>query len=201
MVNAPVALVGDSLTDGWRTVGRTVRRAYLPHAAVFGYPGQRPEGIAAVLHLGDLHRVSGTVVVMAGINSFLLTNTPPAIAASVRRLVDVLRPQASRLVLCSILPAFIWGRNEWPRIRETNALLSDTPGVHWLDCAPLFLDGEAINPALTTDGVHLSPRGYFMWANALLPQIATAPELDDLARIVMVEALWRAKRYARSLSR
>src|SRR5688572_6833924 len=117
---ARVTLIGDSLIEDWLGTGRAVRAAYLPGCTVLGYNGFRPEQIADRLRRGDLAQVGGTVVVMAGINSFTAEKTPETIAADVRELVEVVRPPARRVVLCSILPAFLWGKKQWPRIQQTN---------------------------------------------------------------------------------
>lgn len=181
-----ITLIGDSLMDGWRGPGRALRAAYLPNSEVLAYPGRRPGDILAALR-NTLTRID-TAIVMAGVNSFTLDAAPEGVARDVQALVQLVHSHASRVILCSILPAILWGRNEWPRIRETNRLLAHTEGVEWLDFAQAFLDGPRIAPRFTTDGVHLTTRGYEQWMQALGPSLNLAPRQS--ARVAL--ALWRS---------
>ena len=171
-----LTLVGDSITDGWRTRGRAVLDAWLPGARVLGYPGKRPEQITERLVAGDLEQVRGVALVMAGVNSFTLDRTVPEIAANVLELAETCARRADSVFLLSILPAIMWGRNETPRIMEVNERLAGAGGrIRYLNMVPPFLRDGGPHPRMTTDGVHLTPRGYLQLAQMLNPTLGLPP--------------------------
>ena len=59
------------------------------------------------------------------------------------------------------------------KIRELNSLiakLDDRKTVQFVDLTPRFLDADGLlSPEISPDGVHLSPAGYGIWAEALRP--------------------------------
>ena len=66
------------------------------------------------------------------------------------------------------------------KIQEVNqrlAKLDNGRQVHYLDIGPKFLDQEGnIKPAIRYDYLHLTPRGYAIWADAI------QPALDELLK-------------------
>jgi lysophospholipase L1-like esterase len=71
------------------------------------------------------------------------------------------------------------------RIRKINEQLkaiAEDEGVTYLDLYPLFADSDGnLNTELSTDGLHLSPKGYLIWRNALLVlnQLILEPQASD----------------------
>jgi lysophospholipase L1-like esterase len=130
---------------------------------------------------GGLGVVEGAVaVVMAGVNSMTREARPADIAHEVGRLAARIGSRAGRVILLSILPATVWGRNEWPRIRATNGLLASVPGVRWVDVAAAFLDGERVAGRMVTDGVHLTMRGYVTLARQIAPVLVEEGALEPV---------------------
>jgi len=93
-------------------------------------------------------------------------------AAGVEAVVDALRP--SRILLLALFP-----RGEKPddplraKIRDVNERLAKIRDVRYLDLGPLFLrtDGT-ISAELMPDFLHLSDKGYRVWADAVREPLA-----------------------------
>lgn len=157
------------------------------------------QGISGETTVGLLRRISlldqvepDVIFVMIGINDLIHGVGDETILANQRLIVRSLRRAHPDIpiVLQSILPhqgaeARWEGRDrlrELPneRIRTLNQRLqhlADREGVTYLDLYPLFADAQgAMHPALTTDGLHLSERGYLVWRSAL--QLYAQLQLD-----------------------
>lgn len=169
---ADVVLVGDSLTDHgeWRELLAAI------DVANRGIAGDTIAGVTARIDtVLALH--PKTVAVMIGIND-LLAGTPPATCA--RRHAALLAAltrsnPAPRVIVQSILPVGKGVGVSNDVIRSLNdqlRTLCSANGCEFVDLVPAFLVDGALNPALTTDGVHLNGRGYTLWAESLRPALA-----------------------------
>jgi lysophospholipase L1-like esterase len=157
------------------------------------------QGISGETTVGLLRRISlldqvepEVVFVMIGINDLIHGVGDETILANQRLIVRSLRRAHPNtpIVLQSILPhqgteARWEGREhllELPneRIRALNQRLkrlAEREGATYLDLYPLFADARGtMHPALTTDGLHLSERGYLVWRSAL--QLYAQLQLD-----------------------
>ena len=113
-----------------------------------------------------------TIYVLAGINDLRQGATDRAILDNLRQIVRRLRlnhPQA-QVIVESILPTRLSAiPNE--RIRKLNqqiAVIAQQEGTGYLNLHNLFADGQGqLRPDLTTDGLHLTRRGYEVWQEAL----------------------------------
>jgi lysophospholipase L1-like esterase len=124
-----------------------------------------------------------TIFMMIGINDLIAQVPEKSIAQNLEQSVQYLQQQHpdARIIVQSILPhgaeRATWeGRDRLlqlpnDRIQAVNtaiANMADVEGVEYLDLYPLFADGEgALRPDLTTDGLHLSDRGYLVWRTAI----------------------------------
>ncbi len=157
------------------------------------------QGISGETTVGLLRRISlldqvepEVVFVMIGINDLIHGVGDETILANQRLIVRSLRRAHpdTPIVLQSILPhqgaESRWeGREhllELPneRIRALNQRLkrlAEREGATYLDLYPLFADAQGtMHPALTSDGLHLSERGYLVWRSAL--QLYAQLQLD-----------------------
>ncbi|WP_239113085.1 GDSL-type esterase/lipase family protein [Halomicronema sp. CCY15110] len=124
-----------------------------------------------------------TIFVMVGINDLIAQVPEKSVAQNLEQSVQYLKQQhpEARIIVQSILPhgaeRATWeGRDQLlqlpnDRIQAVNtaiANMADAEGVEYLNLYPLFADGEgALRPDLTTDGLHLSDRGYLVWRTAI----------------------------------
>lgn len=188
---APVGLLflGDSITEAWWNVPEFWRQRYGAHQpANFGISGDRTQNVIWRLEHGELDRITPRVVVlMIGTNN-TADNSAPEIVAGIDRILGLIRaklPQTKVLVL-AIFPR---GPEKNPDgtpgaaaprmavIREVNAQLSsrdDGRLVRFLDIGHVFLDPDGNIPwELMPDQLHLSPKAYERWAEAMQPLLDT----------------------------
>ncbi len=110
-------------------------------------------------------------------NSNGTDNTAEEIGAGIEAIVKKLRdklPQTKVLILA----VFPRGAKPSPQ-REKNAKaseiasqLADNENVFYLDIGPKFLDDDGtLTKDIMPDLLHLSPRGYEIWAEAIEPKV------------------------------
>lgn len=147
-----------------------------------GISGETSAGVINRLNLLDKTKPD-VIFVMIGINDLIrgvddrtILNNQELIIHNLRRV----HPKA-QIVLQSILPhgaeKATWQRRdrllEIPnsRIQQLNQRLkaiAQSQGAIYLDLYPLFAEESGnMNMALSTDGLHLSPKGYLVWHYAL----------------------------------
>jgi lysophospholipase L1-like esterase len=207
VAQARVLFLGDSITMMWRSQsgyegGTPVwEQHYAPlPAANLGISGDRTEHLLwRVTAGGDLEEANPQVVVLLiGINNLLQRKDSPAqVAEGIKTLAGFLKtrlPQ-SRVLLLGVFPC--WERPENPArgwVREVNALiepLADRQRVWYLDLGPRFLEPDGtISKVKLRDLLHLSEKGYEIWAEAM------APYLQDLLEGNGQDAIWEAAKPA-----
>ncbi|HEY9612361.1 GDSL-type esterase/lipase family protein [Allocoleopsis sp.] len=113
-----------------------------------------------------------TIYVLAGINDLRQGVADEVILRNLRQIVQRLRQNhpRSQVVMQSILPTRLSAiGNE--RIRKLNqqiAVIAQQEGAGYLNLHSLFTDEQGeMQSELTTDGIHLTPRGYEVWQEAL----------------------------------
>jgi lysophospholipase L1-like esterase len=168
-------LVGDSLS------------MWFPHERLPGgqlWLNQGISGENSTQILNRLDAFSGTrpdtIYVMAGTNDLRQGVRDEVILDNIRQIVSRLRqnhPQ-SKVVVESILPTRsssistdLKGLLLNERIRNLNqqiAAIAQQQQAGYLNLNALFSDSQGLmRQDLTTDGIHLSPRGYEVWQDAL----------------------------------
>jgi beta-glucosidase len=176
--------LGDSITAGWGDDARkangqaTWQRFFTPRkAANFGIGGDRTQHVLWRIENGEVEGIRPRVaVLMIGTNNSG-SNTADEIAngvkAIVRRLQDKL-PE-TKVLLLGVFP-----RGEKPgptrdKLNEVNdkiASLGDGKKVTYLDIGKHFLnDDGTISRDIMPDFLHLSPKGYRIWADAMEPTL------------------------------
>ncbi len=171
--------LGDSITQGWGGSGKEAwERFYGPRkAANFGIGGDRTQHVLWRLDHGEIDGIKPKVaVLMIGTNN-LGTNEPDDIADGVTAIVKKLRKALpeTKILLLGIFP-----RDENPSARrerivsinEQIAKLDDGKMVKYLDIGKHFLNSdETISKDVMPDFLHLSPKGYRIWADAMEPTL------------------------------
>jgi lysophospholipase L1-like esterase len=169
--------LGDSITQGWNE--NTVwQRYYGPrHAANFGIGGDRTQHVLWRIQNGELDGIDPKVtVLMIGTNN-LSGDTPDEIAQGIKTIVAELR---NRLPKTQVLLLGVFPRSPKPdaareqikTINEKIARLDDGSHVRYLDIGKAFLNSDGtISPEVMPDYLHLSTKGYRIWAEAMEPTL------------------------------
>jgi beta-glucosidase len=175
--NIELLFLGDSITQGWNN-NAAWNRFYGPrHAANFGIGGDRTQHVLWRIEHGEIDGIAPHVVVlMIGTNNAGL-NSADQIAAGITAIVKELRKQLpkTKLLLLGVFP-----RSPRPDlIREKLALvnrqiakLDDGSNVAYLDIGKAFLNADGtISREIMPDYLHLTARGYRIWADAMEPTL------------------------------
>jgi lysophospholipase L1-like esterase len=176
-----VLFLGDSITEAWSGPGKEIwNQRYEPlKAANFGIGGDRTEHVLWRLQEGkELHGIHPrAVVLMIGTNN-TASNAAAQIADGITAIVEELRrqlPQA-QILLLGVFPrsqkATDPVRTKIKDINQRIAKLDDGKYVHYLDIGDKFLapDGS-LTREIMPDYLHLTPRGYQIWAAAIQPKL------------------------------
>lgn len=177
----PVDLLflGDSITQGWGAEGKAVwEKEYAPkNAANFGIGGDTTQNVLwRITGGGELAGVKPkAVVVMIGTNNFGLRNDTAAdVAKGVGAVVKAVRERLpeSKVLLLGLFPRDTKPDTDFrKRVGETNRQLAKLAGgksVVFRDIGATFLDKNGnLPPAVMPDALHLSPKGYALWADAI----------------------------------
>jgi lysophospholipase L1-like esterase len=167
--------VGDSITQGW--LGTAIwRTRFANRTANIGIGGDTTQNVLWRLDHGAVDGLKPKhVVVMIGTNNFgLHQDTPEDVARGVTAIVEKLR---GKLPEAKILLVGIFPRDEKPdapsrgrirKVNETLAKLADGKSIRFLDLTPELLEPDGrIARDLMPDYLHLSEKGYRLWASAI----------------------------------
>ncbi len=161
-----LVFIGDSLTE-WYNWQKRFPEYRITNLGISGEP------VESLLGRRDRIRASiddpDFIFLMTGINNIAMEQYD--ITGPYREIVRNLSAwyEKSTIVIQSILPvALEWISND--NIRETNRHLEQIAcefSIEYLDVYSLFIDskGNPKNEYLQDDGVHLSGKGYDVWAN------------------------------------
>ena len=194
-----VVFFGDSITLGW-SIGKAEGKAVWEkqfakyHPLNMGNSGDITPVMLYRAEKGNLGFAKGqaprVAVLLCGTNNYVVVQsdggkvkwdlgmkTPPGeVADGVRAVAQAFRRKLpeTRVILLGILP--VKNPEKWAKCRETNRILasyrSPTDEVVFIDLETRFLNADGtIKPELFTDGTHLTPSGYTVMAEALVPQI------------------------------
>jgi len=186
-----VLFIGDSITGGWRDIGKAVwEKQFVPLRAVnIGIAGSQTQHLLWQFENGAIDGINPKVaVLMIGVNHFLASpsHTTADIARGISAVVAKLReklPQTQILLLGTFPKDRAATSTDRVKIKELNAMiarLDDGKKIRFNDLTLKFLatDGS-LPPDISPDGVHLSPAGYAIWADALRPVIREITAQDS----------------------
>ena len=177
--NLDLVFLGDSITAGWGGSGKAVwERHYGPrNAANFGIGGDKTENVLWRLKNGEIDGIRPkAVVLMIGTNNSR-ANSAGEIAEGIEAIVKTLREALpkTKVLLLGVFP-----RGEKPgpareKLAEVNARvgkLDDGQTVTYLDISRAFLNEDGtISKEVMPDFLHLSRKGYTLWADAIEPTL------------------------------
>ncbi len=198
-----VYFAGDSITRRWRA---TEYPQFLAHwnknffgwnAANFGWGGDTIQNILWRLQNGELDGVHPKVIVLlAGTNNvgrFPASDAKAVeITTGIKALLDTMREKAPKatIIVMGVLP-----RNDGSdpkavmasinRINENIAKFADGKTIRYLDINDKLADKDGmLFEGMTVDRLHLSLKGYQVWADALKPlftELLGPPAAEDHA--------------------
>jgi len=183
-----VYFVGDSITRRWRAtdypqfLANWNENFFGWNAANFGWGGDTIQNILWRMQHGELDGVDPRLIVLlAGTNN--VGNTPASdakvsdVAGGLQALLDTLREKAPRatIIVTGILP-----RNDGAdptavmasinRINDAIAKFADGKTIRYLNINDKLADSDGkLFDGMTGDRLHLSLKGYQVWADALKP--------------------------------
>jgi lysophospholipase L1-like esterase len=172
-----VVFIGDSITQGWEGAGKAVwEERYAAHGALnLGIGGDRTQHVLHRLLNGNLEGIApkAAVVMIGTNNSNGYDNTAKQIAEGVGEIVQTLRSKApqTKILLLGIFPRGENINEQRGKLLQINQILAkhdDGKQVRFLDIGHHFITEEGLIPAeIMPDYLHLSPKGYEMWADAI----------------------------------
>jgi lysophospholipase L1-like esterase len=164
-----VVFYGNSITDVWAAHFETMfpGKQYVGR----GISGQTTPQMLVRFRQDVIALEPAAVIILAGTND-IAGNTGPSSQAmiedNIRSMVELARANRIRVVLCSVLPAYVY---EWrpdvepaPTIVALNAWMKEyasAQGVVYLDYHSAMADDrQGLPPELSDDGVHPNEAGY-----------------------------------------
>jgi len=183
-------LLGDSITDGWRSFNekelrggkRVYEKEFVPlKAANFGIGGDRTQHVLWRLQNGELDGIKPKVVMlMIGTNnSNGKDNTAEEIADGIKAIVEEIHKKSpeTKVLLLAIFPRGADPsveniKNQREKLKAVNAIIAklDDKGkaVKYLDIGDKFLEKDGtISKDVMYDALHLTEKGYQIWADAV----------------------------------
>ena len=173
--------LGDSITQGWHMGSRNNevwKRCYGPrHAANFGIGGDRTQHVLWRIENGEIDGIHPRVtVLMIGTNN-AGSNSADEIAAGVTAIVHELRKRLpeTKVLLLGVFPRGAKPDSTRNKLEEVNRQISrldDGTNVSYLDIGKTFLNPDGtISPEIMPDYLHLTAKGYRLWADAMEPTL------------------------------
>lgn len=175
-----VVFLGDSITQGWGGAGKRVwDRFYAPRKALnLGIGGDRTQHVLWRIEHGEVEGIEPkALVLMIGTNN-IGANPPEEIAQGIKLILEKLHEKLPRtkILLLSVFP-----RDPGPEgakrklvqsLNEKLAPLADGKSIVLLDIGARFLEPDgAIAKTTMPDHLHLSPKAYRDWAEAIEPTL------------------------------
>lgn len=179
-----VVFLGDSITQGWEGAGQKAWKAnFEPLKAVnYGIGGDQTGHVLWRITEGkELDGITPKVaVIMIGTNN-VGAHSAEQIAGGITTIVNELKKQkpTMKILLLGVFPrgsapkdaAKAEAKQLQPKIKAINdviAKLDDGKTVFYKDIGGKFLDEDGALPrSLMPDLLHLSPKGYEIWAEAI----------------------------------
>jgi len=179
---AQVIFIGDSITQGWEGEGKDAwAKYYAPRNAInLGIGGDRTQHVLWRLDNGNLDglKPKAAVLMIGTNNSNSEDNTPGQIVDGVTAIVQRLREKLpnTKILLLAIFPRaenYTSQRGKLAMINQALRKLADDKNVFWADFSDKFLNTDGTIPrSLMPDYLHLSKRGYEIWAESIEVQLS-----------------------------
>jgi lysophospholipase L1-like esterase len=179
--NVDLIFIGDSITHSWENEGKDVWEEYYGHrnAVNLGIGGDRTGHVLWRLDNGNIDGISPKVaVVMIGTNNHPPRNTGEEVADGIIAICKKLRTKLPKtnILLLAIFPRAAKPcamREELAKANKIASRIADGKMIHYLDIGDKFLEPDgSISKETMHDYLHLTPKGYKIWAEAIEPKLA-----------------------------
>ncbi|WP_353565315.1 sulfatase/phosphatase domain-containing protein [Haloferula sargassicola] len=177
-----LAFIGDSITEGWEGAGKKVWDEHYGalKAINLGIGGDRTEHV--LWRLGQDRQIDArpkVAVVMIGTNNTgHLMQDPQEVADGVEKILELIRGESpeTKILLLGVFPRgakpMDKGRLNNVAINQIIRRFADGEKVDYLDLSDVFLDEKGgISKRIMPDRLHLSSKGYRLWAEAIAPKL------------------------------
>lgn len=179
--NVDLLFIGDSITQGWEGAGKEVWKArYEPRKAMnAGIGGDRTQHVLWRLENGNIDGLKPkAAVLMIGTNN-MGANSAEDIAAGIKAVIKKLRTSLPETKLL-VLGVFPRGEKPDEDLRKKNEAINkliedvgDGKMVQYLNINAKLMNADGTqNKEIMPDLVHLSPRGYEIWGEAIEAKVA-----------------------------
>lgn len=171
-----LVFLGDSITEQWRN-NAVWQKYYAPHNAVnFGIGGDLTQNVLWRVANGEADGIKPkALVLLIGTNN-TGQNTPEETARGITAIVQALRKKlpSTKILLLGVLPRGVDAktplRDNIASINERIKKLDDGRMIRYLDIGPKLVDKDGrLPPEVSPDALHLSEKGYQIWAEAMAP--------------------------------
>jgi len=172
-------LMGDSITDGWRGGGKKVYSEAFDalKPANFGIGGDRTQHVLWRLQNGELDGITPKVcMLMIGTNNG--KDSADDVAAGITAIIKEIQKKSptTKVLLLGIFPRGAMpnpGREKNDKVNTMVAKLDDGgKTVKYLDIGAKFMnEDKSISKEIMPDFLHLTEKGYQIWADAVLPTV------------------------------
>ncbi len=174
-----VLFLGDSITAGWKGHGGIWTNAFGAYKpANFGIGGDRTQHVLWRIENGELEGIKPkAAVVMIGTNNSSV-DSAEGIAKGITKIVETIRAKTpdTKILLLAVFPRGEKPNSTRDKLKDVNARiakLDDGKKVFFLDIGDKFLQPDGtLTKEIMPDFLHLSPKGYQIWADAISPKLA-----------------------------
>lgn len=173
--------IGDSITFGWTAQGKTVwdREFAGWKAANFGVPGDTTAGVLWRITHGEVVGLNPkAIVLLIGTNDLTEGTRLATISENIGKIIGEFKkisPNA-RIVVVGVLPR---GRteqesyqNQIKLLNQSLAKLDNGTDIRYLDFGAELLTDKKVSEEMLPDFLHLSDKGYEIWAKGLQPLLS-----------------------------
>lgn len=172
-----IAFIGDSITQGWEGSGKNVWQKYYGGRKClnFGVGGDRTQHVLWRFENGQLDGIKpkAAVLMIGTNNSNKDDNTEGEILEGVLAIVKQIRTRLpeTKILVVGIFPrgqTFSAQRGKILQINQALAKVADGQMIHYVDFGSQLIEADgSISKAIMPDALHLSERGYEIWAEAI----------------------------------
>lgn len=172
--------LGDSITEQWRE--NAVWKKYYSslNPANFGIGGDLTQNVLWRVANGEVDRIKPKVAVLLIGTNNTGNDKPEDIARGITAIVELLRKKlpATKVLLLGVLPRGAEAktplRDKITAVNNSIRKLADGKMVDFLDLGPKLLDKDGkLTGEVSPDSLHLSEKGYQIWAETMDPVLKT----------------------------
>lgn len=181
-----IAFIGDSITQGWEGAGKKVwEKYYAPRKCLnFGVGGDQTQHVLWRFENGQLDGIKPkAAVLMIGTNNSNKNKdgseqySEAQILEGIQAIIKQIRTRLpeTKLLVLGIFPrsqTFSTQRGKLLQINQALAKIADGNMVHYLDFGSQLIEADgSLSKEIMPDYLHLSPKGYEIWAEAIEPKL------------------------------